>query len=305
VLNSNDASLTQSGVILGTPYYMAPEQARGQAIDHRADIYSLGVMMYHAFTGRLPFVADSAVAVLTAHAIDEPTKPSAISMVDPGVEELILRCMEKSPANRYGSMREIAEVLRGLRRAGGSFALPPAPSGAFPRIDTQSGASLSGPHPSLSGPFSGPYPAQAAPQGGSGAKVFVAAAVLMLALGGLGAVVFFLRRGPAVPVPATTSAASAPLAPSAPVETATARGDASSAPSAETPSASSAAPGTSAAATGSSSPPVQGPVAQGNPGAKPPRGGALPTSKPGVPTAAPTSAPSSPSVSGDVRSPFK
>src|SRR5262249_28361554 len=67
-----NSGLTETGVILGTPYYMSPEQARAEAIDHRSDIYALGVMMYRAFTNRLPFMADSTMGVLTRH-----TLPSA------------------------------------------------------------------------------------------------------------------------------------------------------------------------------------------------------------------------------------
>jgi len=68
----SNGSLTETGVILGTPYYMSPEQARADQIDHRTDIYSLGVMMYRAFTGRLPFIADSTMGVLTRHITEEP-----------------------------------------------------------------------------------------------------------------------------------------------------------------------------------------------------------------------------------------
>ena len=194
MMHGDDAHLTQSGVILGTPYYMAPEQARGQAIDHRADIYSLGVMMYHAFTGRLPFVADSAVAVLTAHAIDIPAPPSSVSAVDPGIEQTILRCMEKSPDARFSSMTELAECLRSLRRSSGAFSMPPAPSGAYVRIDTQAGASLSGPYPSLS-TLASRAAASPAPPSRAG-MVVVVASVAMIALGGVAAFAVFARRPP-------------------------------------------------------------------------------------------------------------
>ncbi|MFO0617681.1 MAG: serine/threonine-protein kinase [Polyangiaceae bacterium] len=190
VLGTNDASLTQSGVILGTPYYMAPEQARGLAIDHRVDVYSLGVMMYHAFTGRLPFIADSAVAVLTAHALDPPPPPSRISAVDSGVEQVILRCMEKSPDARFAHMMEVADCLRQLRRVGGPLVLPPAPSGAFPRVDTQSGASFTGPRPAIS------VRAVEAPRKNTWVP-WALGGGLMLTLGALAAVLIVMKTQPA------------------------------------------------------------------------------------------------------------
>ncbi|MFO0758188.1 MAG: protein kinase [Byssovorax sp.] len=110
----SNAGLTETGVILGTPYYMSPEQARADLIDHRSDIYSLGVMMYRAFTGRLPFVADSTMGVLTRHITEAPELPSRIGNVDPATERLILRCMEKNPQNRFQSMHEVAAALRAL-----------------------------------------------------------------------------------------------------------------------------------------------------------------------------------------------
>ena len=107
VLHGDASGLTETGVILGTPYYMSPEQARAEAIDHRSDIYALGVMMYRAFTGRLPFMADSTMGVLTRHLTEQPELPSRITNVDAGAERMILRCMEKRRENRYQNMREI------------------------------------------------------------------------------------------------------------------------------------------------------------------------------------------------------
>ena len=94
------AGLTETGVILGTPYYMSPEQARAEVVDHRSDIYALGVMMYRAFTGRLPFVADSTMGVLTRHLTEIPELPSRLSNVDPTTERMIMRCMEKRRGKR-------------------------------------------------------------------------------------------------------------------------------------------------------------------------------------------------------------
>ncbi len=108
------AGLTETGVILGTPYYMSPEQARAEVVDHRSDIYALGVMMYRAFTGRLPFVADSTMGVLTRHLTEIPELPSRLNNVDPTTERMIMRCMEKRRDARYQSMAEVVEALRGI-----------------------------------------------------------------------------------------------------------------------------------------------------------------------------------------------
>jgi serine/threonine protein kinase len=117
------AGLTETGVILGTPYYMSPEQARAEVVDHRSDIYALGVMMYRAFTGRLPFVADSTMGVLTRHLTETPELPSRLNDVDPATERMIMRCMEKRREARYQSMTEVAEALRSIPLGAG------APSG--------------------------------------------------------------------------------------------------------------------------------------------------------------------------------
>jgi eukaryotic-like serine/threonine-protein kinase len=112
MMQADASHLTETGIILGTPYYMSPEQARGDAIDARSDIYALGVMMYRAFTGKLPFVADTAMGVLTRHLIEAPVLPSRVSEIDPIVERVILRCMEKQPIDRFQSMADVAEAIR-------------------------------------------------------------------------------------------------------------------------------------------------------------------------------------------------
>ncbi|MFT3773107.1 MAG: serine/threonine-protein kinase [Minicystis sp.] len=118
----SNGGLTETGVILGTPYYMSPEQARAETIDHRTDIYSLGVMMYRAFTGRLPFIADSTMGVLTRHITEAPEPPSKLVKMDQATERLILRCMAKNRDQRFQSMREVVEGLRTV------------PTGAVPSI---------------------------------------------------------------------------------------------------------------------------------------------------------------------------
>lgn len=104
--------LTRTGASLGTPEYMAPEQIEGRRVDTRADIYSLGVVMYEAFTGELPFVGDSAGSIMMQHLNRAPLPPSS---ADPSVpvwlERIILRALEKDPARRFQSVEEIQSKL--------------------------------------------------------------------------------------------------------------------------------------------------------------------------------------------------
>jgi tRNA A-37 threonylcarbamoyl transferase component Bud32 len=113
-MHAQASGLTETGVILGTPYYMSPEQARGENVDHRTDIYALGVMMYRAFTGKLPFVAESMLGVLTRHLTEVPAPPSHITQIDGTTEHVILRCLEKDPNARFQTGGELAAALKAI-----------------------------------------------------------------------------------------------------------------------------------------------------------------------------------------------
>jgi serine/threonine protein kinase len=111
---ADDASLTQSGVIAGTPLYMSPEQARGEAVDHRSDLFSLGSVLYTLCAGRPPFRAAGTMAVLKRVCEDVP-RP--IREVNPDLPEWLAAVIErlhaKDPARRFQSAAEVAEVLAG------------------------------------------------------------------------------------------------------------------------------------------------------------------------------------------------
>jgi WD40 repeat protein len=108
----DDASLTQSGVVAGTPAYMAPEQARGEAVDHRADLFSLGSVLYALCTGRPPFRADGAMAVLKRVCEDTPRPIQEINPEVPGwLVEIIDRLHAKDPAQRFPSAAAVGELL--------------------------------------------------------------------------------------------------------------------------------------------------------------------------------------------------
>jgi non-specific serine/threonine protein kinase len=107
---------TLPGTILGTPAYMSPEQAKGEPVDARTDIFSLGVVLYEAATGRLPFEGASSLGVLHAIATVEPQPPSRLrSELPPEFDSILARAMAKDRDERYGSARELADALVGLR----------------------------------------------------------------------------------------------------------------------------------------------------------------------------------------------
>jgi eukaryotic-like serine/threonine-protein kinase len=107
-----DAQLTQSGVVTGTPHYMAPEQARAEAVDHRSDLFSLGSTLYAMCAGYPPFRAESAVAILRRVSDDEPRPLREINTNVPDwLEAIIARLHAKDANQRYQSAAEVAELL--------------------------------------------------------------------------------------------------------------------------------------------------------------------------------------------------
>ncbi len=112
-------SLTQTGAVFGTPAYMAPEQARGEPVDHRADLFSLGAVLYRMTTGRLPFAGTDLTAVLASLERDRPTPPRSLDRRLPArLSKLIEQLLAKSAAERPASARAVAEALAGIPAAG-------------------------------------------------------------------------------------------------------------------------------------------------------------------------------------------
>ncbi|WP_010587058.1 serine/threonine-protein kinase [Schlesneria paludicola] len=110
---ADDASLTRSGVIAGTPQYMSPEQARGDQIDHRTDLFSLGSVLYTLLAGHSPFRAESAMAVLRRVCDDTPRPLQAVNPLVPSwLEALIGKLQAKHPTQRYETAAEVAELLK-------------------------------------------------------------------------------------------------------------------------------------------------------------------------------------------------
>jgi serine/threonine protein kinase len=139
---ADDARLTQAGVVAGTPEYMAPEQARGEAVDHRADLFSLGSVLHACCTGEPPFRGSAALAVLRRVSDEEPAPIRSLNPRVPAwLETLVGRLMAKDPAQRFQTAAEVAGLLEGylahLRQPAADPApdLPPAPGpgGKTPR----------------------------------------------------------------------------------------------------------------------------------------------------------------------------
>jgi serine/threonine-protein kinase len=110
--------LTRTGMIFGTPEYMSPEQAAGKPIDQRVDIYAVGVILYEVFAGRVPFVGDTFMGILTQHMFEMPPpirslRPDADLPAD--LEAIIAKALAKDPAHRYQSMQELTDDLVRLR----------------------------------------------------------------------------------------------------------------------------------------------------------------------------------------------
>ncbi|MFD4129955.1 protein kinase [Streptomyces globisporus] len=179
-MQSGVTSMTQTGMVVGTPQYLSPEQALGRGVDARSDLYSVGIMLFQLLTGRIPFDADSPLAIAYAHVQEEPVAPSSINRsVTPAMDALVARALKKNPNERFPSaaaMRD--EIARVLNASGGQTGAPmivsgggPANSGSgvgsavFPPVDQSTAAPHSvqtpyQPHPHQQpGPYSQPTPA--------------------------------------------------------------------------------------------------------------------------------------------------
>jgi serine/threonine-protein kinase len=229
---------TRAGTPIGTPHYMAPEQARGEAnVDHRADIYAFGVILFELFTGRLPFDSPSHVELLYEHLHTPPPRPSSVRKLPPRLELLILRCLEKEPDKRPASMSDVAgelEAIFELEAEAVSLALSaavvvPQPDGALsdpsaatlaatpslagapsrPGLSSPGRSAASSPRlPGAGGATPAPAPPAALPAAAPSRRGLILGVGAALAVG-LGVVLWLALR----PAPAPPPAAPAPVAP--------------------------------------------------------------------------------------------
>jgi serine/threonine-protein kinase len=128
-------TMTQTAQVIGTAQYLSPEQARGERVDARSDLYSTGCLLYELLTGRPPFTGDSPVAIAYQHVKEEPVPPSQVDReVPPWADAIVLKAMRKDPSDRYQSAGEMRnDIQRALSGAPVAAAMPPTASYAGTR----------------------------------------------------------------------------------------------------------------------------------------------------------------------------
>lgn len=270
----SSAPLTATGAMLGTPAYMAPEQARGAAIDARADLYALGASLYHALAGTMPFTANSAPALLFA--IVEQMPPPLVQLrpdLPHALVAIIERAMAKDPAARFQSADEMRAALAPFAQvsAASSVVVTPAPGTApsayavtmgthspmipgrtpqplAPGVIVPSGIPVVMGQPTFGGVAQRtPHPATAPRTGGAAAvvrNIFLGIIGILLALGLVAAAIIYVAKGKPSTATETPTAATASAAATGAAATATATA------SATTATATAAAGTTTTTATG-------------------------------------------------------
>ncbi|MFI0978082.1 protein kinase [Streptomyces sp. NPDC021093] len=141
-MQSGVTSMTQTGMVVGTPQYLSPEQALGRGVDARSDLYSVGIMLFQLLTGRLPFEADSALALAYAQVQEEPVAPSSINRtIPPAVDALVARALKKNPNERFPSAAAMADECTRVLAAVQPGAAPVIIPGSGPAGNSGSGIS--------------------------------------------------------------------------------------------------------------------------------------------------------------------
>src|SRR5215212_10725206 len=109
IARAGASDMTETGSIMGTAQYLSPEQAQGQPVDERSDLYSIGVVLYELLTGHVPFDGESPVTIALKHVAEEPVPPSQLNpAVAPALDAVVLRALEKDPAERFADADEFA-----------------------------------------------------------------------------------------------------------------------------------------------------------------------------------------------------
>jgi len=141
-MSDAQATMTQTAQVIGTAQYLSPEQARGERVDSRSDLYSTGCLLYELLTGRPPFTGDSPVAIAYQHVRENPIPPSRVDPdVPPWADGIVLKAMAKSPADRY---QTAADMRADLQRAASGLPVAAAPP---TRVDMYSNTQRMGSDP--------------------------------------------------------------------------------------------------------------------------------------------------------------
>jgi len=179
-VGGTSSKLTRAGQVFGTPHYMSPEQCAGTGVDHRTDLYAIGIILYEMVTGRTPFDADNLMGILTKHLYEAPIAPSQIRPdCPPELEAIIIKCIAKKQDERYQNCRELLEDMK--RIEAGMPAL--ASSSTYSQVPAI-------PNPSMPSITQRALPQQQ--QGGAGKWIGLAA--ILVLLGGGGTVAFMMSK---------------------------------------------------------------------------------------------------------------
>jgi beta-lactam-binding protein with PASTA domain/predicted Ser/Thr protein kinase len=194
-------NVTQTAAVIGTAQYLSPEQARGEAVDARSDVYASGCVLYELLTGEPPFTGDTPVAVAYQHVREDPRPPSEVNPgIPPALDAVVLKALSKNPANRYQSAAEMRSDL--VRVRSGQSPMAPQVMSEDERTAMLAAGPPTGPTRRLNGRNTA-VPAAAAdydyyddePRRSTGRLLAIAAAVL-LALGLIGFVAYQVFSGP-------------------------------------------------------------------------------------------------------------
>ncbi|HJX66893.1 MAG TPA: serine/threonine-protein kinase [Polyangia bacterium] len=208
-----EKSVTRTGTVMGTPQFMSPEQCTGRAVDHRTDVYAMGVILFRIYCGRFPFDGASVAEIIADQLYQPPPRPSSVASLPPALDELIFRCLDKDPALRPASAAELGMELKTAVQLAGAITEVHAPlhRNGDAAARTRKGFAPGTPDPDSDGEKSG---------SNKWRLVVVAGVVVVVGI----VAMWFGLRGPKMagpptvqtaPSPAIAAPPSAPIAPAA------------------------------------------------------------------------------------------
>jgi serine/threonine-protein kinase len=218
LLETGERTVTDVGTVMGTPHYMSPEQCNGRGVDHRTDIYAMGVMMYRLFTGQLPIRGETYAEILAKQLTLTPAPPSTLAQIPAALDHLIMRCLEKEPSARPQSAAELGTALIqifGRSGLSGPNAISAPRAASLGNVATAPVGALSGstmpmsPPPVTAPPGAAVPRAPAAGRAGAGRLIAIVAAGIAVAA----AAGWFLLRSPAPSEGVVKAPLAAPVAP--------------------------------------------------------------------------------------------